>query len=104
MNYRVRVESGEPAANKDIHLDVFVEKETTPDVWDLIPGGHRTLVLSGAAVLAITEGAGTDGQKLAALSALFKQEVASWGIDESDDAYNQLYDLLPGGWPVMVDL
>ncbi len=104
MNYRVRVESGESAANGDLHLGAWVEKETAPDVWELIPLGHRTMVLNGARVLAITGGAGTDAQKRAALLELFRAEAASWGIDESDEAYNELYDLLPGGWPVSVNL
>jgi len=103
-NYRVRVQTGEAAANGDIHLDCHVQKETSPDVWELIPLGHRTLVLDGEAVLAITEGSGTDGHKLAALANLFKQEVLAWGVDKSDDAYNQLFALLPEGWPVTVSL
>lgn len=104
MNYRVRVESGEPAANGDVHLDCWVQKEVEPDVWQNVPTGHRTLVLDGAAVLSITESAMTDPQKLAALRELFSQEAASWGIHRSDDAYNQLHNLLPGGWPVTVNL
>ncbi|HUX30441.1 MAG TPA: hypothetical protein VMV78_07410 [Thiobacillus sp.] len=104
MDYRVRVQSGEAAASGDIHLDCFVEREASPGEWELIPMGHRTLVMDGEAVLAITEGAGTDGQKLGAIAALFKQEVLSWGIDRSDDAYNQLFALLPAGWPVTVPL
>ena len=104
MNYRVWVYSGEAAANGDLHLQVRVERETSPDVWELIPYGSRTMVLNGAAVLAITGSSGTDQQKRAALLELFRQEAASWGIDKSDDAYNQLYDLLPAGWPVSVNL
>ena len=103
-DYRVRVESGEAAANGDIHLDVYVEKETDTDVWEPIPLGHRTMVLNGAAVMAITGGAGTDAQKRAALLELFRAEAESWGIAESDEAYNALYDLLPAGWPVSVVL
>ena len=104
MDYRVHILDAEPASNGDLHMDAWVQKETAPDVWQLIPLGHRTMVLDGAAVLAITEGAGTDQQKRAALLELFRQEAASWGIDKSDDAYNQLYDLLPAGWPVSVNL
>lgn len=103
-DYRVRVTSGEAAANADIHLDAWLEKETSPDVWEPIPLGHRTLVLDGAAVLAITGSGGTDQQKRAALLELFRAEAESWGIDESDEAYNALYDLLPSGWPVNVNL
>jgi len=101
-DYRLRVLSGEAAANGDIHLDVMVERETEPDTWVLIPLGHRTLVLDGEAVLAITESEATDNQKRDALLALIRQEVVAWGIDRSDDAYNQLLALVPGGWPVSV--
>jgi len=100
-DYRLRVLGGEAAANGDIHLDVMVEKEVD-EAWVLIPLGHRTLVLDGEAVLAITESAATDAQKRTALLALIRQEVVAWGIDRSDDAYNQLYALLPAGWPVAV--
>jgi len=103
-NYRARVENGEPAADGDVHLDCWIEKEVEPGVWENVPMGHRTLVLDGAAVLSITESAMSDPQKLVALQDLFCQEAEGWGIHESDDAYSQLYDLLPSGWPVMVNL
>ena len=62
-------------------------------------------MLDGSAVLAITEGPGTDGEKLSALSALFKQTVQSWGLEQSDDALQQMEALIPGGgWPVTVTL
>jgi len=106
MNYRVRVESGEPAANGDIHLDCWIEKEKEdePGVWELVPMGHRTLVLDGAAVLSITESDMSDAEKRAALLNLFRHEAESWGIHEADDAYSQLCGLLPDGWPVTVNL
>jgi len=103
-NYRVTILGSEAAANGDIHMDVNVEKEIETDVWELIPNGHRTLVMDGEAVLAITTGTGTDAAKRASLLALFKQEVLSWGVDEADDANTQLVDLLPEGWPVSVML
>ena len=101
MAYRARVLSSEPAASGDVHLDVYVESDRSGD-WVLIPGGHRTLVLNGAAVLAITTGAGTDQQKIGALAALFKQEVLEWGLDKSDDANEQLLGLVE--LPVTVSL
>jgi len=103
-SYRARVEGGEAAANGDVHFDCYVECEVESDVWEVVPYGHRTLVLNGAAVLSITESEMTNGQKLTALTNLFCQEAESWGIHESDDAYNQLFDLLPTGWPVNVSL
>lgn len=93
MAYRANILSSEAAANGDIHLDVMVESNRSGE-WQLIPGGHRTLVLDGSAVLAIAEGAGTDVQKKQALAALFKQEVIGWGIDKSDDANQQLVGLV----------
>jgi hypothetical protein len=103
--YRANVLDGEAAANGDLHLDTWIQKsEDDGATWENVPAGHRTLVLDGAAVLTITESAGTDQQKRAALLELFRQEAESWGIDESDDAYTQMYDLLPSGWPVTVEL
>jgi len=66
--------------------------------------GHRTLVCSSASILGITESAETDLKKFAALLALLCEEAEGWGIHKSDDAYNQMYDLLPSGWPVNIDL
>ena len=105
MNYRARIVSGEAAANGDIHLDVWIEKEAETDSWEPVPNGHRTLVLDGSAVLTITgDEELSDQEKLAALAELFRREAASWGIDKSDDAYTQLTELLPNGWPVTVNL
>ena len=104
--YRLRIVSSEAAANGNVHMDTWVDKSVDEgDNWEPAQGGHFTLVLDGAAVLAITEGAGTLTQKRAALLALLKAEVSQRGIDSADDADNQLRDLLPGGdWPVTVAL
>ncbi len=104
--YRLRIVSSEAAANGNVNMDTWVDKSVDDgDNWEPAQGGHFTLVLSGAAVLAITEGPGTDNQKRTALLVLLKAEVASRGIDSADDADNQLRGLLPGGdWPVTVDL
>ena len=93
--------SSEAAANGDVHLDVFVESDRSGD-WELIPGGHRTLVLDGEAILSIINGSGTDNEKRSALSALFKQEVLSWGLDESDNANEELGSLIT--FPINVNL
>lgn len=101
MAYQARVISSEAAANGDVHLDVKVQSNRTGD-WELIPGGHRTLVLDGEAIKTITEGSGTNTEKRLALQAYFKQEVVAWGIDESDDANEQLIALV--SLPVIVGL
>ena len=103
MAYRVNILGSEAAANGDVHLDVQVEKQDG-ESWVSVPNGHRTLVLDGQAVLAITEGAGTTAQKRVALLALFRQEVLNWGVDEADNANTQLVALLPAGFPVAVNL
>ena len=99
--YRARVKSSEAAANGDVHLDVFVESDRSGD-WVLIPGGHRTLVLNGDAVLAITGGTDTTTNKQKSLATLFKEEVKSWGLDKSDDANEQLLELVK--LPITVNL
>ncbi len=103
MAYRARVLSSKAAANGDIHLDVMVESDRSGD-WELIPGGHRTLILDGEAILAITTGSGTLAEKRQAAKDLFIQEISAWGIDESDDANEQLTALVYQGWPQTVDL
>ena len=103
MSYRARVISSVAAANGDVHLDTFIESDRTGD-WVLIPGGHRTLVLDGEAVLAICESGDTLANRRLAVKDLFVQEIKSWGIDESDDANEQLTALIYQGWPQTVDL
>jgi hypothetical protein len=105
--YRVHVTNSEAAASGDVHLNCEVQKliSTGPDVWEVIPQGHRTMVLDGEAVLAITEHpTWTTTEKRDAALDLFKQEATSWGIDESDDANTQLVALMPGGFPKDVEL
>ena len=105
-SYRFRIVGADAAADGDVHLDTFVEVSRDDGAtWESVNNGHRTAVLDGAAVLAITGGPGTNGQKLTALSALFKATVEAWGLGESDDALQQMEALLPGGgWPVTVAL
>ena len=105
-SYRLRIVGSEAAANGNVHMDTWVDKSTDDGAsWEPAQGGHFTLVLNGAAVLAITGGPGTLTQKRTAMLALLKAEVASRGIDQADDADNQLRGILPDGdWPVTVDL
>lgn len=102
--YRARITKSEAAANGDVHMDVYVEKEVETDVWVLIENGHRTLVLDGEAILAITQETGTAAEKRQAIAALFKQEVLSWKVDRSALANEELQALVPGGWPLDVNL
>lgn len=104
MNYRFRVVDSEAAANGNVYLDTFVERSADGETREAVPNGHRTVVLDGPAVLAITGGPGTTTEKRAALLALFEAEVRSFGIDTSDNANTQLVALLPAGWPVTVTL
>lgn len=102
--YRARIVSSEAAASGDVHLDCFLERsQDGGDTWELVDGGHKTVVLDGEAVLAITTNDDlTDGQKMGQLADLFKQEVVSWGIDRSDDADQQIKALV--SFPVNVGL
>ena len=104
--YRLRIVGSEAAANGNVHMDTWVDVSADDgDNWEPAQAGHFTLVLNGAAVLAITGGPGTLVQKRAAMLALLKAEVASRGIDQADDADSQLRGILPNGdWPVTVDL
>lgn len=103
MAYRARVLSSEAAADGDVHLDVMVESDRSGS-WQLIPSGHRTLVLDGEAILAITNSSDSLANKRLAIKGMFILEIAAWGIDESDDANEQLSALVYQGWPQTVDL
>ena len=102
-DYRVRILSSEAAADGDVHLDCYIQRDDEGEWVDTL-NGHRTMVMDGEAVLAITEGSGTEVEKRTALLALFKAEAEAWGIDQADDANLQLVALLPTGWPVNVNL
>ncbi len=103
--YRVRVTGSEAAANGDVHLDCFIQKQNGT-VWEdlLPPYGHRTMELGAATVLAITTSVQTGAQKRAALLLLFKNTAAAWGITKADDANTQFVALLSAGFPVDVQL
>jgi len=96
--------SSEAATNGDVHLDCFVERsQDEGETWALVRIGHRSVVLDGGAVLAITENEGlTNNQKRAQLTALFRQEIVAWGIHRSDDADQQLQALV--SFPARVTL
>ena len=102
-DYRVHVEEIEAAADGDIHMLCVIQRDDDGE-WVPVINGHRTMVLDGQAVLAITESAMTDAEKRAAMLSLFKAEATAWGIDESDEAYNQLIALLPVNWDGNVNL
>jgi len=103
-DYRVRIVSMEGAANGDVNLDCFVQRDDE-GVWVEVPSGHRTMVLSGAAVLAIVRHpTWTDQEKRAALVELFRATAEGWGIDESDEAVNGIEGLLPAPLPINVAL
>ncbi len=103
MAYRAIVLSAEPAANGDVHLDTFIESDREGD-WALIPGGHRTLVLDGEAVLAIVNNGDTLANRRLAMKNLFIEEIKAWGLDESDNATQELTALMYQGFPQTVDL
>lgn len=93
MAYHIKILSSNPTASGDINLDIEIESDSSGD-WKLILGGQRVLVLDGDVILAITESGDTETQKITALKALFKQEIAAWGLDKSDDANEQLLGLI----------
>ncbi len=101
MSYQVDVRSKEAAANGDVHLDVSVQSDHSGD-WVEIPGGHRTLVMNGEAILAITNSSGTVPQKRQALAALFREGVKEWGLDQSDEASVAMGEIVE--FPIVVNL
>ena len=103
MAYRAIVNSAEPAANGDVHLDTIIQTDRDGD-WTLIPNGHRTLVLDGEAVMAIINNGDTLANRRAAMKALFIEEVKAWGLDESHNAATELEGLMYLGFPQTVDL
>ena len=94
--YRARIVSSEASAAGNVHLDCYLQRsQDSGETWELVDGGHRTVVLDGDAVLAITEDDSlSNAQKVGHLANLFGQEVKSWGIDKSDDANQQLEALV----------
>ncbi len=107
-SYRVRINNTTPAGDGTAHFDIEIQMLTDPgppEVWQTVPLGHRTVVLQASAIKLITEDSGlTDTQKRNALRALLKQEAQNFGVDEADDAINQILALIPSGsWPVNIN-
>lgn len=109
--YRANILSSEAAANATLQLDCWVQRrlKDPPDPennpWVNVPLGHRTVVLQASALQKVLDSAATDQQKRAAIVALLRQEIVSWGIDEADRAEQGLMALVPGeSWPVSVPL
>ncbi len=105
--YRAHITKSEAAADGNVHLTCQIQKLVSedPDVWELAPNGHRTMVMDGGTVLSITEHpTWSDGEKLTALANEFRRNATNWGIDEADDANTQMLALLPGGFPQDVAL
>ena len=104
--YRAHVLSTEAAANGDVHLDAWIQKQTTVEgevVWANVPSGHRTMVLAGSAVRVIMDNQNLgDPQKRLALAELFREQASGWGIDEADEANTGISDLVT--FPVDVAL
>lgn len=85
-----------------VFVNVWLKVQTgeDPNVYANVNGGHRDVPISAPAVIAITDGPGTDTEKRDAVIALAEAEVKSWGIAESDAAMRAFLSLLPGGeWP-----
>ena len=105
--YRAHITKSEAAADGNVHLTCQIQRLVSedPDVWELVPNGHRTMVMDGGTVLSITEHpTWSDGEKLTALGDEFRRIAESWGIDEADDANTQMFALLPSGFPQDVAL
>jgi len=99
--YRAHIEGSEAAANGDVHFTCKIQRLDAGE-WVDVHNGSRTLVMDGAAALVITEGEGTANEKRAALGELFRQTALGWGIDEADDANEQINALV--SFPVDVNL
>lgn len=103
MAYRLVINSAVAAANRAVSMDVEAQSNASGS-WVTIPNGSRTFLLSASKSLAITEGSGTDAEKRAALIELLKKDVIAWGLVQSDNALTQMTSLIPGGFPVTLDL
>jgi len=94
----------EATANGNVKMDCFIDRDDE-GTWVVVINGHRDMVLSGVAVLAITRHpTWTDQEKRAALVELFRATAEGWGIDESDEAVNGIETLLPSPLPIRIAL
>jgi len=106
MGYRVRITNApEISTNGAVIFDTFTEIGLVDGegntVWQLIPGGHQSIRIDGADIIAIVNGAGTTNAKLAAIGELIKDAVKVHGLAPSDLANRALLSVYPGGtWPV----
>lgn len=106
--YRAKINDSEAAGNGTVHFDCWIQRleSEDPDVWINVENGHRTVVLQAASILFITDNDSlTDTQKRDQLKELFRLQALSWGIDEADNANEDIVLLIPSeSWPVNVVL
>ena len=95
--YRANVLKIEPTADGSLHADVSVDLRIAGDPvsWKQVSSGHFTVVIDAKAVLAITDGAGTNSEKKKALQDLIKIDALDRGVDVADMAYAEWIKLMP---------
>jgi hypothetical protein len=106
-DYRVVVTPiGEPevTANGDIlfpNTNIEVCTAVSPDVWEIIPAGRRSLLLPGSLViLCETQNPGDIPAQRECVRGHIATIVKNYGIAQSDRARRAFLGMLPGGvWP-----
>ena len=107
MAYRINIITAEASESGNVNLPVEIEKETFPGVWEIVDlPDQKYLVVASEKITAITDGAGTDAEKRAAMADVFRDEIRAWkSLAKSSDALIALEELLPpSGWPITIDL
>ena len=80
--------------NGSVELDVEVKREVGNKLVP-IGNGHRSVILDAAQLNTIAAKATTNAAKLGQVAALIREDVATWRVDESEDAANWLMAIAP---------
>ena len=89
-----RVYGIESHGNGGVAFDVEVRREEGGELV-AIPSGHRTVVVDAAQLNAIADKSTSTTEKLKMVAALIREDVATWRVDEAEDAANWLLSVVP---------
>jgi hypothetical protein len=104
-NYRITVTDAQPTDQDHIKLVCSIQKENDLGGWDDLQGGPSSIYLQTAEALTVLRRQDlTDAQQRAALLEQFRSQARALPILAGDLVVDLVEGLLPGGWPVTVNL
>lgn len=102
--YRITITDAAPTNRSQIELSCSIEHSDDGTTWSPLAGAPTTLPLPLSAVIAALKSSPLEAEKRAALTELIRTEARSLPALQGAVAIQALEDLIPGGWPAIVNL